>query len=129
MSSKSTVLHTGGDHWFTDFNSEYFDKTRLPDALYLSFSQYHEFEDEGKEGISIIIERDSDIYKELMRKLRITENERDRALNKMLHYLLKNARFESDGIYLDQHDENRIYGDQVANVFNDYLQYLDDLHK
>lgn len=67
MSSKSTLLHTGFEHWYTDCNSQYYDDTKENDAITIEIDKMHRVETD-EEGTTIIIEKGTPLYNEIMKR-------------------------------------------------------------
>lgn len=71
MSSKSTLLTTGIEHWYTDCQSMYYEDTKENDAIVLNFNPEHKVETD-RDGTTIVIEKGTALYDALLKQFRVS---------------------------------------------------------
>ena len=68
MSTKETYFLTDdNEHWYVEQCSVYNHGTKDDFALVLEIDSQHKIEDDGEGGKFIIIEKDTDLYKRILR--------------------------------------------------------------
>lgn len=67
MSTKATILlTTDNEHWYEELNAPHYEDTKTESAIVLEIDKQHKY-GIGDEGIRVVIEENTELYKELMK--------------------------------------------------------------